>query len=417
MHKAVVIFIIFITCFSGGTHAAYIDSVKFEGLTRTKEAYLRSLIICKEGLEVDSTILQRDVDLLKNLNLFFDVYGRLEGNDSITNVVFEVREANYIYPVVWMSGFKDQLKLILGVNHINFLGRAQEVGFTYQYYDRHSFYLFWRANRHSNKRTGHEIALQKYSTIEPLYFQDTMSYFDFDNYSVLLGGHVWITRFLKAGLGGKYMYENYTQRDDAYLLPGKKFEFNKYQIHTGFTFNNVRATYERQHGFDASVYGEYIHTQGYPEASFLKFVSKLTYYREFYKRGNIALRGQFSAATNNESPFSPFVLDGILNVRGIGNRVERGTAELIFNAEYRCTFWKLKWFSFQSTLFADYGTLREPGKQFDTFFDGDEVNLFLGGGLRFNLNVWYKTSLRVDYSFNPTNTKLHGITFGIGQFF
>ncbi|MDX2362242.1 MAG: hypothetical protein QNK23_15655 [Crocinitomicaceae bacterium] len=391
--------------------------MKFEGLTRTKESYLRSLITCKEGLEVDSIILQKDVDFLKNLNLFFDVNGYIKETEFGANVVFEIHEATYLYPVIWMSGFKDQLKVILGVNHINFLGRAQEIGFTYQYYDRHSFYLFWKANRHSNKFTGHEFALEKYSTIEPLYFEDTVSYFDFDNYSVLLGGHYWITPYLKAGLGGKYMYENYAQRDEAFPLAGDSFKFNKYQIHTGFTFNNVRTTYERQQGINAAVYGEYIHTENYPMASFLKFISKITYYREFYKRGNIALRGQFGVSTNNDSPFAPFVLDGILNVRGIGNRVERGTAELILNAEYRCTFLRHKWFSFQSVLFADYGALREPGKKFDTFFDNGETNLFLGGGLRFNLNVWYKTSLRVDYSFNPTNTSLHGVTFGIGQFF
>ncbi len=405
----------FLILFTSLCQAQQIDSIRFEGLTRTKEVYLRKIILCEEGMEYDEAMMQGDVELLRNLNLFFNVEARKEESTTGTNVVFTILEAKYVYPVIWMSGFQDQLKLVLGVNHLNFLGRAQSIGGTYQYYDRHSIYVFWKANRHGNSLTGHEVAFQKYSTVEPLYFDDTVSFFNFDNYSALLGGHIWLTRYLKAGVGGKYMYEEYEQRDDAFPLGNKGFAFHKYQVHGGVDYDRIEHIYEKQDGLRAGLYGEYIHTQDFPEATFLKVLAKVVWYKKINERGNLALRGKFGLATNNFSPFSPFVLDGILNVRGIGNRVERGTGELILNAEYRCTFVNHKYFSIQGALFTDYGALRSPGERLDSFFNRDP-NVFTGGGVRFNLNVWYKTSLRVDYSVNPFDGR-HGLTFGFGQFF
>ena len=402
---------------AGDLLAQQIDTIRFEGLTRTKESYLRKIILCEEGQELDAALLEKDVLLLRNLNLFFNVEARAEEkNEEGVAVVFTILEAKYLYPVIWMSGFKDQVKLILGFNQINFLGRAQSIGATYQYYDRHSLYVFWKANRHGNRRTGHEIALQKYSTIEPLYFEDTVSYFNFDNYSVLAGGHIWLTRYLNAGLGGKYMYEEYAQRDDAYDVGSKGFAFNKYQVHTSLQYDKVDNIYEKLDGLRTGLYGEFIYTEGFPEATFMKLVANATWYKEIGERGNLAVRGQFGLATNHNSPFSPFVLDGILNVRGIGNRVERGTGEIVVNAEYRCTFWNRRVFSMQGALFTDYGTLRSPGEKLDSFFKREQ-HIYTGGGIRFNLKVWYKTSIRLDYSVNPFDPTSHGLTFGFGQFF
>lgn len=415
MKKLIIIALLIINASS--LLAQQIDVIKFEGLTRTKEDYLRKIILCEEGQELDSVLLEKDVHLLRNLNLFFNVEARTEKRnvDSVI-VVFSILEAKYLYPVIWMSGFKDQLKLILGFNHINFLGRAQSIGATYQYYDRHSLYVFWKANRHGNSRTGHEIALQKYSTIEPLYFEDTVSYFNFDNYSVLAGGHIWLTRYLNTGIGGKYMYEEYSQRDDAYDIGNKGFAFNKYQLHTSLQYDKIDYIYEKLDGLRTGLYGEYIYTEGFPEASFMKLVASATWFKQIKERGNLAVRGQFGLATNHKSPFSPFVLDGILNVRGIGNRIERGTGELVVNAEYRCTFWNRRVFSMQAALFADYGALRLPGEKLDSFFNR-QPNIYTGGGLRFNLKVWYKTSIRLDYSVNPLDPTSHGVSFGFGQFF
>lgn len=405
--------------------AQQVNSISFSGLTITNEDYLRDIISCKEKAMFDEKVFQDDIFLLRNLNLFFEVEGTVATNDSISyNLAFHIREANYLYPIVSVSGFKDQLKLQLGANHINFLGRAQSFGVLYQFYDRHSISVFHTAKRHSNQKTGHELAISKYSTIEPLYFSDavsgdTVSSFNFDNYSVSAGGHYWLGRYTNVGFGAAYMYEDYFQRDNAFDLYNgtKRFNFHKHQLRTHLETNRVENLFERQNGWKARVYGEWIHTYSAGAPSFLKLSLSGSYYQLVGKRGNWASSVRFGTSTNAESPFSPFVLDGFLNVRGIGNRVERGTAEIIVNTEYRQTLWMHKIVTLQSAAFADYGALRTAGKSFSTFFDGDQPNLFLGTGLRFNLNVLYKTCIRVDYSINPFDPSVRGFTFGFGQFF
>ena len=151
--------------------------------------------------------------------------------------------------------------------------------------------------------------------------------------------------------------------------------------------------------------------------SFIKFTNDISWHQEIGKRGNVSLHNRFGISTNNNSPFSPFVLDGFINVRGIGNRISRGTAEFIVNAEYRHTVWDHKWLYLQTAAFADLGTLRQPGDLIVDMFNYNEMNLFLGGGLRIHSKLFYKVIFRVDYSVNPIQPNNHGLTFGVGQFF
>ncbi len=92
----------------GTTWAARIDSVRFEGLTRTKADYLERIVKSKPGLECDSMRVIEDVCLLRNLNLFFNVESRIDRkSEGYVDVVFIILEAKYIYPIFSVSGFKE----------------------------------------------------------------------------------------------------------------------------------------------------------------------------------------------------------------------------------------------------------------------------------------------------------------------
>jgi len=394
-----------------------ISSITFSGLTKTKKAYLFKLIETKEGQVFDSIQLSRDIHLLKNLNLFFDVSSEIERTNKRVDITIRLKEAYYIYPIVSLSGFKDQLKLRAGINFINFLGRAQNMGFIYQFYGRHSFTLFHSQKRHSNRLTGHNFSVSRNATVEPLYENDTLSFFNFDNNSVSLGGHVWLNDQIKFGIGGQYMMEKYEQLDQGFFIPETTVNFQKYQLRSLLEYNTTQYTYEYIEGTKALLYIESIFTKDHPEASFTKFIAQANHYVKIRERGNFAGKLSMGIATNNISPFSPFVLDGILNIRGIGNRVERGTAEIIANIEYRNLFVSQKYFSIQGAIFADYGTTRMPGSNFYSLFKRDQHYIFTGLGVRFHLKKWFKTCLRLDYSVNTVNIKQHGFTFGFGQFF
>ena len=395
-----------------------IETIEFAGITKTNPTYLRALIESKIGNELDSLTVEKDVQTLKNLNLFFSVDRAYTINkNGKYALVFKIEEAVYIYPILTVSGFKNQFKVQAGCNQINFLGKAQSIGVLYQFYDRHSLSFFYTAPKHSNGKTGHEFALSKYSTIEPLYSNDTVSSFNFDNYSVSLGGFYWPYKNLRFGLGGMFMYEKYEQVDQADIgVMGKLFEFNKYQIRFRTDYMAINQHYEFREGKAINFYSEIIQTEGFPTASFLKFTSDFTYFKRIKQKGNFGFHTKLGISTNNKSPFSPFVLDGFINVRGIGNRVARGTAEIILNTEYRHTLLKKKYFIAQIAAFADYGALREPGGNLATLFNTPETNIFIGGGIRIHSQFIYKTIFRLDFSVNPTNW-MRGFTFGLGQFF
>lgn len=400
--------------------AQKITSISFSGLTKTKEKLLRSIIKCEEGMELNEKVFFEDEQAIRNLNLFFDVHPELEYNADSTecDIIFELKEAKYLYPIFSIGGFRTQFQLEAGVNQINFRGMAESIGALYKFYDRHSFSAFYNAPRHKNGITGHDFSLTKYSTIEPLYFQDTVSSFNFNNYNGSAGVHFWLTQRLTTGIGGMYMYETYKQRDSGAVDLGQtEFAFHKWQVRAFIHYNGYKTNYEFIDGFRYRLYAETIQTVDYPDISFFKLTNDIYWFKTIGQRGNFGIHNRIGLATNNDSPFSPFVLDGFINVRGVGNRVSRGTAEFITNAEFRYSIWRHKWFILQAVALSDLGTLRQPGATIEDMFNYNELEWFVGGGFRVNSRVFYNTSFRIDYSVSPIDTKKHGLTFGVGQFF
>ncbi len=122
-------------------------------------------------------------------------------------------------------------------------------------------------------------------------------------------------------------------------------------------------------------------------------------------------------SSNQESPFAPFVLDSYLNIRGVGNRVDRGTGAIILNAEYRYSLLEKDRIAIQGILFSDTGSWRNPGGNFSGFTDSNNFVLFAGGGLRFIHKKIYNAILRIDYGFNLQETGINGFVLGVGQYF
>lgn len=83
---------------------------------------------------------------------------------------------------------------------------------------------------------------------------------------------------------------------------------------------------------------------------------------------NWASRLRIGISSNDFSPFSAFAVDNNLNIRGVGNLVDRGTATIVFNTEIRQTLFARKWFVLQGNVFIDSGTIRNPEENFNTLF-------------------------------------------------
>lgn len=399
--------------------AQIIDKIEFEGTIKTSESYLKSLMTSQNGdLFSDSTWTQ-DLQFIRNTNLFFDVsYSKRTDNDSLVLIV-HCKESKYLIPIFDLSAIQGNLKVQIGGNNINWLGKGYTLGGFYQYYQRHSAKIYNVCPRHLNGKTGHELIIGSNSTIEPLYFEEGKRNFKYDNYALSIGGYYWITNFHRISLGGMLMKEDYENIDeDIGSFPlGYALSLKKYQIRTFFEYKRVNLSHQLFEGFYCKLYTEYIKTKDYQEATFLKFIANVKYFLKIGSAGNLASNIVFGVATNNNSPFSPFVLDSYTNVRGIGNRVARGTAQGIINLEYRHTIWTTNLFFLQSNIYADYGALRTPGQKLTTMFESENSYLYTGLGLRLQTRKVFNVVFRFDYGRSVKQSKSNGFVFGINQFF
>ena len=395
--------------------------VHFEGCHTTDSIWLKSLLETEVGATFHSETYESDLQRLRNLNLFFSVQGEwVVLEDNSIDVRIDIEEAIYVYPELYFGGFKGAFKMNLGLSTINWRGRGAQLGALYQYYDRHSFSIFQSTSRHLNGRTGHEIAIAKYATIEPLYFDRLRSNFNYDVYNVNAGVHYWLNYYTRWRIGGAYFYEIYNNRqNDIPGFPkGKLFSFNKAQIYTALVLDYRNYSYETIDGFFLNMYSEYVLDFQYSQYSFYKVVLDYRYFKLFGKYIQFASRLKFGMATNRNTPFLPFVIDGYLNIRGVGNRIRRGTAELTGNLEYRRRIYRHPLFILQMNIFSDVTVIRDPGQQVYEMFNPDQLYARAGLGGRLILQKWYSTILRVDYSHSLQQPDKWGLlAFGIGQFF
>ena len=135
------------------------------------------------------------------------------------------------------------------------------------------------------------------------------------------------------------------------------------------------------------------------------------------RSGNFANRLRLGVATNENSPFAPFVLDSYVNIRGVGNRVDRGTAMIIMNNEYRHSLTNWSKIATQAVLFSDWGTWRSPGGQLSDLTDSNNFQWFAGAGFRIIHKEIYNAVFRVDYGLNLLEKNRSGFVIGVGQYF
>ena len=111
------------------------------------------------------------------------------------------------------------------------------------------------------------------------------------------------------------------------------------------------------------------------------------------------------------------MMDNNLNIRGVGNLVDRGTAVLVVNTEYRHTVVENSGVAVQTNVFVDAGNWRSPGGEFKELFTVKKTRVHSGIGLRFIYKKIYNTILRIDYGLSIANRNEKGFVFGIGQYF
>ena len=110
-------------------------------------------------------------------------------------------------------------------------------------------------------------------------------------------------------------------------------------------------------------------------------------------------------------------MDNNLNIRGVGNIIDRGTGAIVLNTEFRYSLVEKDWFVLQGNVFLDGGSWRNPGGDFGDFADSQNVRIYPGVGVRLIHKRIFNAIFRIDYGHGITKDAARGVVFGIGQYF
>lgn len=398
-----------------------IDEIAIEGLKKTKKSFVENFVILRKGAKLDSIVIQKDVDALARLssiaNATYKVIPKDEGNYK---VVYILQENLTLIPTanIWTSSNKD-LAYRFGIYEFNTLGRNITVGGFYQKDIFDSFGANLRMPYAFGRNWGFELNFQNLSSEEPVFFEDgTTAQYKYQNTSYEVVG---IHRFNfqnTLGLGVNYFKENYSYlrgatQDGVPLI----LEAHKISYKLLYTFNTITYDFYQLSGFKSVLNLQYVRGADGALPSFLVGWNDFLYFNRVTPKGNWANRLRIGVATNDETPFAPFAVDNNVNIRGVGNIIDRGTASIVYNTEYRQALLEKGWFALQGNAFIDAGTWRNPGGDFSDLVDSTNIRVFSGLGLRFIHKRIFNATFRIDYGYGLTKNDSRGIVFGIGQYF
>lgn len=423
-HRIVTLFFVLIIAsqylLAQGSSNNRIEKIEFSGLKRTQAAYLHHYVQSKIGEVVSDSVLKEDVQTLKNVASIGNASYRLENTGEGQKVIFEIEEVRTLLPIVNFGGIKGNLWFRLGFSDINWRGKGQFFSASYQNNDsRHSGNIYYRVPSINGTDWGFSASLSSWASREPLFFEEGTVNYDYDNNGIGLTG---IRRFgfhREVEFGGTYFVEKYAKSELQFLeIPPGPEELTQPKWLTKFEYKENFLDY---HFFYLEGSAWRITLQDVFNTLDKTWFHSLQFQGKHFKRvgvrGNFAMRLRAAIATNNDTPFAPFVVDSHVNLRGVGNRIDRGTAQLIFNAEYRHTVHESRKWAGQVVAFSDLGTWRNPGGEYRDLFNRDQFRHFIGVGARLIFQKVYGAVLRVDYGVDVYNTQQRGFVIGLGQYF
>lgn len=399
------------------TVAQKVESIRFEGLRKTEESYLMQFLSIKAGEELDSTNLEIDRVRLTNLEMFGHVHAKTEKVAGGYDVIFWCDELFTLLPISSFGGIEENFWIQVGASEVNLGGRGNKLTTYYQYYDRSSFATHLSLERIQHSQWGANFNFIKWSTLEPLYFGENEVEYEYDNWTVGATAVRYLSYRSKLEFGGAFFTEDYKKFTEG-NFEGAPEQVNKQKILGKILLTNdyINYFFFYQNGWKNQLNLQTVQSLNNDNPFFILF-NDFTFLQRIRGKGNFASRFRFGLSSNHNSPFAPFVLDSYLNIRGVGNRVDRGTGAIILNLEYRHTLLENEKGAIQGVIFSDNGSWRNPGGDLSDFTQSENFVLFSGGGFRFIHKKIYNAILRVDYGFNLQDKDISGFVLGVGQYF
>ncbi|MGV6827824.1 MAG: POTRA domain-containing protein [Flavobacteriales bacterium] len=417
MQTKVVLLLLLISsaCFSQN-----ISQFTISGNQKTKTSFLKKIIQTQNNTILDSAAIEKDIQKIIRLPGIAYAYYKVETNpDNSYSVQYIVEENFSILPSVnFYTTNENEFAYRLGLYEFNALGRNIQLGGFFQRDIFNSYGIVFKAPYLFSPSLGVAISHQNLITLEPLYFSDGIADYKYQNISfeALLLYHPSVNH--KFEIGANYFTEKY-QYFSGFIdenVP-QQLKIDKTLFKFLYQFSNVRSRYQYMQGLKSQFRFQFVDEVNTISPAFFIAVNDLFYYFQVGEKGTWASRFRIGFASNNDSPFAPFSLDNNINIRGVGNTIDRGTASIVLNTEYRYSFLDKKQVVLQSNVFIDTGTWREPGGGLNDFTKKENFKFYPGLGLRFIYKKIYNTILRIDYGHGISYKSTQGFVFGIGQYF
>lgn len=397
-----------------------VGTLQFKGLTRTRPSFIENLVILKEGMVLDSVLIEKDITILKRLpsiaNASYEVFSSLEGRYDVT---YTLEENFTLIPFANLfSSANDDFALRVGLQEFNFLGRNITLGGFYQFDVFNSYGLSVRAPNLFSSKWGLAVNYNDFTTQEPVFFDDDTADYRYNNQGLEVLGLYEVNFKNRLELGFSLFTEDY-----AYLFGAtnaavpQALEVDKHLYKLIYHFDTVTYDYQYVSGFKSDLNLQYVGSSDESLPEFWIGFNDFTHYHRVGQKGNWASRLRLGLASNIDSPFAPFTVDNNLNIRGVGNTIDRGTGAIVSNTEYRHTLLDIDWFVLQGNMFLDGGSWRNPGGDFGDFSDNQNIRIYPGLGLRFMHKRIFNAIFRIDYGYGITKNGDQGLVFGIGQYF
>ncbi len=399
-----------------------VESITFSGNENTNLSFLKKVIACQEGMPLDPNLLELDIQNLKNLPSVIEAHAHVDTADTSLRLSFTIKERKTILPIVNLGTIRTNFWFALGASENNLRGRGDKLFAYYQNNDgRHAGQIQLEKFRIRHSSWGAGLNVYHWSSIEPLYFEEGPVDYNYDNTGVGTGliKNFSVRRNVLFGL--TLFREGYTQRADQILTkpPGpEQFTIDKLLSKIQWNQNelNYHFFYLTGYAFNLTYQNVYSFNQPTPFNSF-ECRLKVFYMPDKKSKINLAGRFVFGMSTNDNSPFAPFVADSHVNLRGVGNRIDRGTGQLVLNGEVRYTLEHENNWAAQAVVFTDFGTWRSPGGSLADFFDVRQFRQFVGLGARVMYLKIYGATFRIDYGIDIYNFRQQGFVLGLGQYF
>lgn len=419
--KKIVLVVVFFQFIYSYSQDNSIEKINWSGNKRMSIKFMTNFIQSKENETLDSLKLNHDVQALTRLNGISKTTFTVTKSQTSSNYIidFTLIENYSLLPslALWTTE-NIAIAYRLGLYEYNLLGKNITTGGFYQNNGISSYGFTFSAPYLFTANFGLESSMQQLGSIEPIFFNNSSARYEYTNKSFELLA-VYRTSFKNTiKLGGSIFNEKYEYKDGATAttIP-LNFNINKLLFKAINNYDNLKYDFHLTEGVKNTTNFQLVTQSNSLQNNFLIAWNDFIYMKRIGNSGNFGTRIRVGLASNDVSPFAPFALDNNINLRGVGNIIDRGTGSFVMNTEYRATLYEKNWFVLQSNAFVDLGSWRKPGGSLNDFIASENFRVFPGIGLRFIHKTIFNAIFRIDYGFGINENGAKGLVFGIGQYF